>query len=150
GRPRSAVQLTGGGFILTGPDWASVERQIPAIKQRIAFYGSTRTYLPVFAPHGWEGAGAPLPPPPVTHRRARMAAASPAGIAAGVVEAFVVAARYDELPAKLRERYGGIADSIGLELPAEINSERVRSLLDEIRTIPTFGETVVADGARQT
>lgn len=135
GRPRSAVALTGGGFIATGPDWPAVERQIEGIKRRIAFYGSTRTYFPVFEAHGWS-VGDELHALSVRNGWAEM----PKLITDEIVEAFAVLAPYDHLVAKLRERYGGIADSIGLELPASADPDFVRSLLAQVRTIPTFQE----------
>lgn len=141
GRPRDAVTLSGGGFIATGPDWASVEKQIGATKQRIAFYGSTRTYFPVFEVHGWASVGEELHRLSLTNGWAEM----PKLITDEMAEAFTVIAPYAELPAKLHARYAGIADSLGLELPTAANEEATKTIMAAVRTIPTFRESAAAD-----
>jgi probable F420-dependent oxidoreductase len=44
GRDRSRFDVWGGGFIATGRDDGAVRKQVEAIRYRIAFYGSTRSY----------------------------------------------------------------------------------------------------------
>ncbi len=133
GRPASAVQITGGGFVVTGPDWPSVERKVAAVKRQIAFYGSTRTYFPVFEAHSWEAVGEKLHQLSLTGGWTEM----PSLITDEIVEAFAVVAPYAELVPKLRERYAGIADSIGLELPREADEATVRRIVAEAKAIPT-------------
>jgi probable F420-dependent oxidoreductase len=53
GRSPDKVEVTGGGFIATGPDEATVAAKREDARRRIAFYGSTRAYRPVFEHHGW-------------------------------------------------------------------------------------------------
>ena len=60
GRVRSSFEVWGGGFVAIGADQKTLTEAREDIRARIAFYGSTRTYLPVLALHGWEDLGATL------------------------------------------------------------------------------------------
>ena len=42
----------GGAFVVTGPDDATVAAGMERARRRIAFYGSTRTYMQFLALHG--------------------------------------------------------------------------------------------------
>src|SRR5271157_4231613 len=57
GRTREHFDVHGGGFVITGPDEAALARASTRVRERIAFYGSTRTYLPILALHGLEELG---------------------------------------------------------------------------------------------
>src|SRR5207302_9160989 len=60
GRKRENYEISGGGFLATGPDDASVAKRFEWVRQRVAFYGSTPAYYPVFAMHGLEDLGLKL------------------------------------------------------------------------------------------
>ncbi len=60
GRRRAHFHVGGGGFLATGPDSDTVHRIAEFIRYRVAFYGSTRTYWPVFAVHDLLDLGAKL------------------------------------------------------------------------------------------
>ena len=45
GRDRANFDVFGGGFVVTGPDQETVAAGIERVRQRVAFYGSTRSYL---------------------------------------------------------------------------------------------------------
>jgi hypothetical protein len=47
GRDRASFEISGGGFIATGPDYAAVAKMVEYTRGRIAFYGSTPGYWPV-------------------------------------------------------------------------------------------------------
>ncbi len=76
----------------------------------IAFYGSTRTYAPVFEIHGYEGLSEAL------HERQR--AGDPAGmtrlVTDEVLEHYVVTAGWDELGPALVARYRDLAPTVRL------------------------------------
>ena len=55
---RENFDVHGGGFVVTGPDEATVAAGMEAARRRIGFYGSTRTYMPILALHGLAGSGA--------------------------------------------------------------------------------------------
>src|SRR6185437_9072208 len=60
GRAREHLDVNGGGFVVTGPDAVALARAMDRVRERIAFYCSTRTYFPVLALHGLEELGRKL------------------------------------------------------------------------------------------
>ena len=52
GRKRENFEISGGGFIVTGPDEASLARSRERVRQQIGFYGSTPAYQLVLELHG--------------------------------------------------------------------------------------------------
>jgi probable F420-dependent oxidoreductase len=82
-------------------------------RQQIAFYASTPSYRAVMAFHGWESAAENLSGLAARGRWAEM----PAVISDKMLEVFAVLAPSSELPARLLERYRGVADRLGLYLP---------------------------------
>jgi probable F420-dependent oxidoreductase len=132
GRAREHLDVHGGGFVVTGPDAAALARAMDRVRERIAFYCSTRTYFPVLALHGLEELGQKLHRMSVAGRWHDMAAE----VSDDVVRIFAACATYDGLAQAIAERFGDAADSIDLEFPAESPSGLQRELLAEIRRIP--------------
>ena len=52
GKSFEHFEITGGGFIATGPDAAAVKAAAEKVRYRVAFYGSTPAYRGVFDLHG--------------------------------------------------------------------------------------------------
>ena len=52
GRSRESFEISGGGFVVTGKDDAAVAKLFDWVRYRVAFYGSTPAYWPVFEVHG--------------------------------------------------------------------------------------------------
>jgi hypothetical protein len=52
GRKRESFEISGGGFVVTGKDDEAVTRLFDWVRYRVAFYGSTPAYWPVFELHG--------------------------------------------------------------------------------------------------
>lgn len=132
GRTREHFDVHGGGFVVTGPDDAAVVRAMDKVRERIAFYGSTRTYLPILALHGLETLGAKLHTMSVRGQWREMAGE----ISDDVVRIFAACATYDGLAAAIADRYGGAADSIDLTFPPDTQAGLHRELLTDIRRIP--------------
>ena len=132
GRERAHFDLHGGGFVCTGPDEASVAAAMDKVRARVAFYGSTRTYLPVLALHGLEELGAKLHRLSVAGRWSEM----PALVSDEVVRIFAACATLDELPAAIARRFGGVADAVDLVLPAGTPPGRTRELVADIKRVP--------------
>ena len=53
GRDGRTLKVTGGGFIITGPNKSSIVAMQAEVRRRIAFYASTRSYFPVLEAHGY-------------------------------------------------------------------------------------------------
>ncbi len=132
GRIREHFDVHGGGFVVTGPDDQAVARASVRVRERIAFYGSTRTYLPILALHGLEDLGLKLHTMSVRGQWREMAAE----ISDQVLHIFAACAPYDGLAAAIADRFGGAADSIDLNFPAETPIGLQRELLADIRRIP--------------
>jgi probable F420-dependent oxidoreductase len=132
GRARERFEICGGGFIATGKDDAAVARAVEAIRYRIAFYGSTRTYLPVLSLHGWDDLGARLHRLSKEGRWDEMAAAVPDD----VVREFTAVARFDGLAQAVAERFGGLSDSIEMGVLADASPPEAKDLLQDLHRIP--------------
>jgi probable F420-dependent oxidoreductase len=132
GRAREHLDVNGGGFVVTGPDAVALARAMDRVRERIAFYCSTRTYFPVLALHGLEELGRKLHRMSVAGRWQDMAAE----VSDDVVRIFAACAPYDSLAQAIAERFGGAADSIDLEFPADAPAGLQRELLADIRRIP--------------
>ncbi len=132
GRTRARFDVHGGGFVATGPDEATVAREMDAVRRRVGFYGSTRSYLPILALHGLEELGLKLHAMSVTGRWADMAAA----VSDDVVRIFAACGTYREIASAVEARFGGAADSIDLNFPADAPAGLQREVLSDIQRIP--------------
>jgi probable F420-dependent oxidoreductase len=132
GRKRENFDVHGGGFVVTGPDEAAVTAGMEVVRRRIGFYSSTRTYMPILALHGLQDLGMKLHRMSVEGRWSGMAAQVPDD----VVRIFAACGTYGEIAPAIEQRYGGVADSIDLEFPADAPADLCRELLADIRRIP--------------
>ena len=132
GRTRPHFDVHGGGFVVTGPDADAVAGASARVRERIAFYGSTRTYLPILAMHGLQELGSKLHTMSVRGKWQDMAAE----ITDEVLHIFAACATYDGLAAAIADRFGGAADTIDLNFPADAPLGLQRELLADIHRIP--------------
>ncbi len=107
GRAREDLSLSVTAFVATTPEEENFARA------QISFYASTPSYRPVFALHGWEE---------VAEKLSAHAARGEWGEMFGLVtdqilETFCLVTDEESLPAKLKERYQGIADRLTLYTP---------------------------------
>jgi len=131
-RPREQFEICGGGFIATGPDEATVARNLEALRYRVAFYGSTRTYGPVLSLHGWDDLSAKLHRLSKEGRWGEMAAAVPDE----VLREFTAAAPFTKLGEAIEQRFGGLSDTVEIGFPPGTPAEQVREVLQDVRRIP--------------
>jgi probable F420-dependent oxidoreductase len=132
GRDRGRFQIWGGGFIATGANADEVRKRMDWVRYRIAFYGSTRTYRPVFTAHGWDDLGDELHRMSVAGRWKEMASR----VTDDVVRTFAAVGTHAELARAIEERFGGLSDSVALEFPSGTPDGLVRELIADIRRIP--------------
>jgi probable F420-dependent oxidoreductase len=131
GRDRSKFEVWGGGFIATGPDQKTVDQQLEWVRYRIGFYGSTRSYHGVFNVHGWDDLGMKLHSMAKEGKWKEMAAEIPDD----VLHEFCAAATYENLSKAVAERFGGLVDSITMDLSlAEPGIQK--ELLTDLKSIP--------------
>ena len=113
GRTRKDFTFATATFVVVGDTPAEREQAARMIKQQIAFYGSTRTYQPVLATHGWGDLTAKLHRKSVEGDWEGMADL----VTDEMVDTYAVTATYDTLAARLEERYAGLLDRTGLYQP---------------------------------
>ena len=109
-KSRGEFEISGGGFVATGPDNESVQKLFEWVRSRIGFYGSTPSYWPVFKVHGLEDLGLKLNSMSKKGQWNEMTRE----ISDDVVRLFAAVGRHDELVVALKQRFGGIIDIVGL------------------------------------
>ena len=132
GRSRANFDVFGGGFVVTGPDAGAVAKGIDRARRRIAFYGSTRSYLPILSLHGLDELGLKLHAMSLAGRWNEMAAEVPDE----VVRIFAACGTYDELARAIEMRFGGLADSIEINFSTGTPAGLQCELLTDIQAIP--------------
>jgi probable F420-dependent oxidoreductase len=138
GRSLDNFEMIGGGFVASGPDEEAVNKAREEMRRRVAFYGSTPAYAPIFAHHGWNDLGPAL---------RRLIAQGRWGdlhtvIDDTVLERFCMAGTYETIADRVRERLGGIVDRISLPLPenAARHADAIGRAIESLRAIPTARE----------
>ena len=132
GRSREHFDIHGGGFVCTGPDEAAVAKAMEAARFRVAFYGSTRTYMPILAMHGLEDLGHKLHEMSVQGKWKEMAKE----ISDDTLRLFAACGTYAEIAGEIERRFGGVADSITINPPPGWQPGPVREMLADIHRIP--------------
>jgi len=108
GRAPAQAKISGGGFIITGPNKSSIQAMEGEVRRRISFYASTRTYFPVLECHGFTEIGQQLHEMSLEGRWAEMAEL----VSDDMLDAFCVRGEYDEVAGKFLERYGDLIDEV--------------------------------------
>ncbi|MBK6961870.1 MAG: TIGR03617 family F420-dependent LLM class oxidoreductase [Gammaproteobacteria bacterium] len=132
GRRREHFEISGGGFIATGPDDEAVARMVEWVRYRVAFYASTPAYWPVLAQHGLEELGAKLNRMTKAGQWDRIAAEIPDD----VVNLFAAIGRHDEIAAAIAKRFGGASDAIFASVATAVPADLPPDLVQDIRRLP--------------
>ncbi|MER7797029.1 TIGR03617 family F420-dependent LLM class oxidoreductase [Microbacterium sp. NPDC096154] len=111
-------------FVVVAQDAAARAAQEAAVRQQIAFYGSTPAYRAVMELHGW------------AETADRMHDASRRGewremaglVSDEMLDAFAVSGTPSEVRERLRERYGDLADTVCVNAPDTATPEDVAAL----------------------
>ena len=133
GRSRENFEITGGGFIATGPDDEAVDEMVEWVRMRIGFYGSTPAYFPVLELHGLEDLG---------HKLNRMSKEGQweqmtAEIPDDVVRMFAAIGKHDEIAAEIERHFGGVSDAIFASVATTMPADYPPGLIQEIQRIKT-------------
>ncbi len=132
GKSWENFEVTGGGFIATGPDEASVRAAAEKVRYRVAFYGSTPAYRPVFDLHGLSDLGVKLTAMSKQGAWSQMAAE----ISDDVLDLFVARATYDGLAEAIARRYGGIVDTVSIDFAPGTSAATRRGVIEAVQKIP--------------
>ncbi|MBK6960492.1 MAG: LLM class flavin-dependent oxidoreductase [Gammaproteobacteria bacterium] len=132
GRRREHFEISGGGFIATGPDDEAVARMVEWVRYRVAFYASTPAYWPVLAQHGLEELGAKLNRLTKAGQWDRIAAEIPDD----VVNLFAAIGRHDEIAAAIAKRFSSASDAIFASVATAVPADLPPDLVQDIRRLP--------------
>ncbi len=134
GRALADFDLIGTGFIATGRDDEQVAAARENVRYRIAFYASTRTYLPVLEHHGWEDLNPKLRTLVAQNRWDDL----PSVVPDEVVDAFCISGTYDRISGLIGERLGGLIDMIGFPLPDDLHNpgDDYLAAIEQLRKLP--------------
>lgn len=136
GRKRSQFEVSGGGFVATGATDEEVAKEVEWVRYRIAFYGSTPNYWPVFEHHGLNDLGRKLNQMTKEGKWDQIAAE----ISDDVVHLFAAVGRYDQLADALANRYGGATDVVLANNSTDTQTAIPRDVMEDIHAIPTVFE----------
>jgi probable F420-dependent oxidoreductase len=131
GRDLADFEMVGGGFIATGKNEEAVLSARENARYRIAFYGSTRTYLPVLEAHGWGDLNGTLRRLVGEGKWDELSSAVPDD----VLDEFCISGVYDEILPKIRDRYEGLVDTISLDAPGDPDDEGIADLVRAVKEL---------------
>ena len=133
GRARESYEITGGGFVVTGKDDEAVRNLFDWVRYRIAFYGSTPAYWPVFEEHGLADLGPRLNAMTKAGQWDKIAGE----ISDDVVHLFAAVGRHDQIAKAIEARFGGLVDSVSASASSTKPSDLPPGLIQDIQRIPT-------------
>jgi probable F420-dependent oxidoreductase len=132
-RTRERFEISGGGFIATGPDAASVAKMVEWVRYRVAFYASTPAYWPVLEVHGLSELGHKLNVMSKAGQWDKMAAE----ISDDVVHLFAAVGTHAELARAVERRFGGVSDAVSLSGGYGVRQDIPPDLVQDLRRIPS-------------
>lgn len=133
GRPRENFEVSGGGFIATGPDDAAVNEVVEWVRYRIGFYGSTPAYWPVLEAHDYGDLGRKLNAMTKAGQWDDLAGEIPDDL----VHEFAVVGRHDEIAARIEQRFGHVSDAINASNSPTMAGDMPPDLIQDIQRIKT-------------
>lgn len=110
GRSLSDIEIVCVTIVVTGRDEAEFARSHAAVREQLAFYGTTPAYLPVFELHGYGDLHPELKQLARQGRWREMAAL----IDDELIETIAVVGEIDRIAGLIRQRLAGISDSVSL------------------------------------
>jgi probable F420-dependent oxidoreductase len=122
GRDAGSIEFVASPLIVTAPTEAELADKVSAVRSRISFYASTRTYRAVFDLHGWGDIGERLS---VLSRQQRWDEME-RHISDEMVHEIAVVAPYDTLADAVASRYEGLCERVEFSIPAGDPDERAR------------------------
>ncbi|MCW2616737.1 MAG: luciferase family protein [Frankiales bacterium] len=116
------------GLVATGPDDASLERAVEAVRRQLSFYAATPAYRAVLDLHGWGDLHAEL------HRLARLGEWDTMAslVDDEVLDAFAVVGPPLEAGREVLRRFGGTVDRFTLFTPYGIDEASRRTVVDAL------------------
>jgi probable F420-dependent oxidoreductase len=130
GKTRADLTVSYPGFVVTGATEADVAAAAAAVRQQIAFYGSTPAYRPVLELHGW---GDLHPELNTLSKRGEWVKMGEL-IDDEVLDAFAVVCPVDQVATQVKARFGDAVDRFSFYAPYKMDPEQWRHVLEGFRT----------------
>jgi probable F420-dependent oxidoreductase len=130
GKSRADLTVSYPGFVVTGKTDADVAAADAAVRQQIAFYGSTPAYRPVLDLHGW---GDLHPELNTLSKRGEWVKMGEL-ISDEVLDAFAVVCPIDQVASQVKARFGDVVDRFSFYAPYKMSSEDWQSVLEGFRS----------------
>jgi probable F420-dependent oxidoreductase len=129
GRSRQGFEVSGPLFVVTGTNDEDIERAKVAVRQQIAFYGSTPNYRPVLDLHGW---GELQPELNALSKQGRWVEMGDR-IDDEMLSTFAVVAGPDGVGEELARRYRGVVDRCSFYAPYRTDPAQWRSVIADLK-----------------
>jgi Luciferase-like monooxygenase len=113
------------GFVVTGPDEESTHAAAAAVRQQIAFYGSTPAYRPVLDLHGWGDLQSELNTLSKRGEWVKMGEL----ITDDILDAFAVVCPLDRVAGEVRARFEDLVDRFSFYAPYKVDPETWKGVL---------------------
>ena len=129
GRPREEFEIAFPAMVIAADTDEALARGRDAMRPRLAFYGSTPAYKIVLDAHGWGDLQ------PELNRLSKSGdwAAMSALITDDIVDTFVTSGPADEIGARVKARYGDLAQRVSFDTPDELPPDRVTRIIAGFR-----------------
>jgi probable F420-dependent oxidoreductase len=129
GRTRADLELSFPCFVVTGETDEEWQRADAAVREQIAFYGSTPAYRPVLELHGWGEVQDEL------NGLSKRGAWKEMGkvITDDILDAFAVRGSTAELPGLILGRYGDLVDRLSFYAPYRADPEQWASVVSAFK-----------------
>ena len=131
GRTMDDLDISGGGFVITGATEEEISANTERARNQIAFYASTRAYAPVMNTHGWNDTAQKLYRMSVDNRWGEMGAE----ITDEMLGEFAVVGHYDSIVDQIKERFGEFDTSFSFSIPVRSpeDEERLRWMIKSLQ-----------------
>jgi len=133
GRSRETFEITGGGFVATGPNDAKVHEIREWIRYRVGFYGSTPAYYPVLEAHDLKDLGLKLNRMTKDGEWDKLQEV----ISDDVLELFAISGRHDEIKSVIEKRLGSMTDTVYASANSALPSDLPPELIQDLNKIDT-------------
>jgi probable F420-dependent oxidoreductase len=129
----AGYEVAGSPFVATGRTQEELEAACRAVREQIAFYGSTPAYRGVLELHGWGGLSDEL------HELSLQGRWQDMGTIIGddVLHTFAVVAEPGAVAAELLRRYGDVMTRMTLYLPYAADPQVTEQIVTDLRTSAT-------------
>jgi probable F420-dependent oxidoreductase len=130
GKSRADLTVSYPGFVVTGANDADTEAADQAVRQQIAFYGSTPAYRPVLELHGWGDLQTELNTLSKRGEWVKMGEL----ISDEVLDAFAVVAPIGQVATQVKARFGDCVDRFSFYAPYKMDPEEWAGVLADFHS----------------